>query len=186
MFSQDFIKSTDFEFKFIKAKIAKGSNYYYAIKTPKNHDKIQVRFKLKSLKGTKESFDPNKLYLVSDEQKIRIRPIDVRYNYGVGMIYIGFQFLSDKKLTDKNLEGWISYKPDVRDTFVDFKLENYEDICHQINFGTKKGPHFISPYLDHEALKSCKLDIYFSVPENSLRRGKVFYGKTLISNFNLK
>jgi hypothetical protein len=73
LFSQDYIHADNFKFKFIKAKKASGGNYYYTIKTDKRSKKVQVRFKMKSLSGQLEDFDPNKFYLVSDILKKRIR-----------------------------------------------------------------------------------------------------------------
>ena len=186
IYGQDLITSENFEFKFIKAKIARGSNYFYVIKTPDNHYKIQVRFKLNSTSSKKEDFDPNKFYLVSDKEKVRIRPIDVRYNYGVGIIYVGFDFLTNYQTTDKNLKQWIRYDPQIKDTFYDYDIDGYENVYYTINFGTKRKPKMVTPYLAHEDLKSCKMDIYFSVPENSIKKAKIYYGNKLIANIKIK
>ncbi len=183
--SQEYINSDDFRFKFIKAKKAVGGNYYYTIKTPKGVRKTQVRFKMQSLSGQKEDFDPNKFYLVSDSYKWRVRPIDVRHNYAAGWIYIGFDYLVDFQPTDKKLTDWLSYRPEVKNTFDDFKMEGYQDICPVINFGTKRKPKMSSPYLDHKELKSCKIDLYFSLPKD-LKKFKVYYGNTLIADTKIK
>lgn len=185
LYSQEYIPADNFKFKFIKAKKAVGGNYYYTIKTPKGLKKTQVRFKMQSLSGKKDDFDPNKFYLVSDGYKWRVRPIDVRHNYAAGWIFIGFEYLVDFQPTDKRLKEWLSYKPEVKNTFNDYKIDGYKDICPNINFGTKRKPKLSSPYLNHKELKSCKVDLYFSLPKD-LKKFKVYYGETLIADTKIK
>jgi hypothetical protein len=185
LFSQDYIPADNFEFKFIKAKKAVGGNYVYTIKTSTDVKKVQVRFKMTSISGEKDDFDPNKFYLVSEEHQTRVRPIDVRHNYAAGWIYIGFDYLVDFQPEDKKLKEWLFYKPEIKNTFLDYKIEGYQDIYPSINFGTKKKPKIASPYLDHKDLKSCKVDLYFSLPKD-LKTFKVYYGDTLISETEIK
>lgn len=183
--SQEYIPADNFKFKFIKAKKAVGSNYYYTIKTPKNMKRTQVRLKMKSLSEKKEDFDPNKFYLVSDKYKTRVRPIDVRYNYAVGWIFIGFRFIIDFEPKDEKIKEWFPYKPEIENTFNNYKMEGYEDVICSIDFGTKRKPMVVSPYLDHEKLNSCKIDLYFSLPKD-LEKIKVYYGNILITDTIIK
>ncbi len=183
--AQEYVEAENFNFKFIKAKKATGNGYYYAIKTDKDSKKVQVRFKLKSQSNELENFDPNKFYLIPEAYKVRVRPIDVRNNYAVGMIYLGFEYLVDFQPTDKNLKTWLSYNPEIKNTFYDYKIEGYEDVVPTINFGTKKKPKIASPYLGHKMLKSCKMDVYFSLPKD-IKSFKVYYGKTLIVDTTIK
>jgi hypothetical protein len=183
--SQEYIVADNFKFKFIKAKKAVGGNYVYTIKTTKDVQKVQVRYKMKSISGEKEDFDPNMFYLVTDEYKKRIRPLDVRHNYAVGWIYIGFGHLVNFQPKDKKLKEWLSYKPEVKNTFDDYKIDGYQDVAPNINFGTKRRPKIVSPYLDHKELKSCKVDLYFSLPKD-LKKFRVYYGYKLISDNRLK
>ena len=186
LYSQEYIPADNFKFKFIKAKkTTNGGNYYYKIKTPKGIKKTLVRFKMQSLSGEKDDFDPNKFYLVSDIYKWRVRPIDLGHNYAVGWIFIGFEYLVDFHPTDKRLKELLSYKPEVKNTFGDYKIEGYKDICPKINFGTKRNPKILSPYLNHKELKSCRIDLFFSLPED-LKEFKIYYGKTLIAEINIK
>ncbi|WP_144959547.1 hypothetical protein [Gillisia sp. Hel_I_86] len=136
---------------------------------------------MKSILGEQDDFDPNKFYLVSDKYKTRVRPIDVRRNYAVGWIYIGFGHLVNFQPEDKRLNEWVSYKPEIKNTFNNFKVEGYKDICPNINFGTKKKPKMISPYLDHKELKSCKIDLCFSSPKD-LKNFRIYYGNELIAD----
>ena len=185
LFSQEYVQAENFKFKFIKAKKAVGGNYVYTIKTTKQVKKVQVRYKMESISEKKEDFDPNKFYLVSDKYKTRVRPLDVRHNYAVGWIYIGFNHLVDYEPKDKKLKEWLSYKPEIRNTFNDYKIEGYKDIIPVINYGKKRKPKNVSPYLDHKELKSCKVDLYFSLPKD-LKKFRIYYGTKLISENKIK
>ena len=190
-YSQDYIPSKNFKFKFIKAKKAVGGTYYTTVKIPRKVRKsqgirkVQVRIKIKSLSKKKEDFDPNKFYLVSDEYKIRVRPLDIRHNYAVGWIYLAFPNLVNKTQKDTSLDYWVKYKPNIKDTFYDFKIEGLNDINPAINFGTKQNPKIVNPYFDHKKLKSCKIDLYFSLPKE-LENIKIYYGDILIKETKIR
>jgi len=185
VYSQEYITADNFKFKLIKAKKAGSGNYYFTIKTDKNAKKVQVRYKMKSTSGEKDDFDPNKFYLVSSDLKIRVRPLDVRNNFAVGWMYAPFNHLVNYEPKDKTLKQWLSYKPEIKNTFNDYKMEGYEDVISSINYGTKRKPKIATPYLDHKELKSCKIDLYFSLPKE-LKRFKIYYGDHLISENELK
>jgi hypothetical protein len=140
---------------------------------------------MKSLSGNKEMFDPNKFYVVSEKYKTRIRPLDIRHNYAAGWIYIGFDKLVDFDPTDKGLSKWLSYKPEVKDTFEDFQIVDYQDVSPKINFGTTKKPKIASPYMEPKELKSCKVDLYFSLPLD-FKDLQVYYGSQLILDTEIK
>ena len=80
LYSQDYISSDNFKFKFIKAKKAVGGTYYSTIKISRKEReskgirKVQVRIKMKSLSKKDTDFDPNKFYLVSDNLSAAINP----------------------------------------------------------------------------------------------------------------
>jgi hypothetical protein len=139
---------------------------------------------MKSISGEKEDFDPNKFYLISDKYKVRVRPIDLKHNHKVGMDFIGFPYLIDFKPIDKRINKWAEYKPEIKDTFWDYKIDGYQDISPSINFGTKRKPRNISPYRDHKGLRSCRIDVYFSVPVD-FEKGKIYYGNKIIADFEL-
>lgn len=185
-FSQEYINSDNFKFKYIRADRATFGNYNYTVKTmSEDVEKIKVRFKMKSISGKKENFDPNKFYLVADDFKLRMKPMDLRHNYGVGMMYIGFDYLVDFQPTELRYREWLMYKPEITDTFYDYKIEGYTDVVPNINFGTQREPKIVSPYLDHRELKSCKIDVYFSLPKD-LKSFKVYYGNQLLSETTIK
>lgn len=181
-FGQTKVATDSYEFRFIKSKIGNQLNYGFAVKTPKQTtDKFQVRLKMQTLSKDREAFDPNKFYLVIDELKYQVRPIDVRYNYGVGMIYVAFGYLSPSPIIkDINVSKYIlDYDPRTPDTFYDYVIDGYENIAPCINFGTKKNERLIFPYYKTQELRSCKLDIYFSIPKD-VKEAKIYYGSTLI------
>ena len=182
----EYVLDEKFKFKFIKANKARGSTWVFAVKNKdKAFKKVQIRMRMKSLSGEKEAFDPNKFYIVSEEMQIRMMPIDVRYNYAAGWIFVPFGYLVDFQPQDEKLKTWLEYKPEIKNTFFDYKIDGYQDICTTINFGTKRKPKVATPYLDHEDLKSCKLDVYFSLPK-SLKNIKLYYGNVLIKETTLK
>ncbi|BAO55813.1 hypothetical protein [Nonlabens marinus] len=182
---QNYVESDNFKFKFIKAKKASGATWIYSIKTAKEAKRVQVRFKMKSLSGKKENFDPNKFYLVSDAYKVRVRPLDVRYNYAAGWIFLPFDKLIENQSIDSSIQEFVCYEPEIKDTFQDYSIVGYEDISPNINFGTKKKPKIISPYLHPEDLRACKIDIYFALPKE-LTEFKIYYGEQIIGEIEIK
>jgi len=185
MQSQKFVEADNFEFKFIKAKKASGATWEYTIKTSKESKRVQVRFKMKSLSRKRESFDPNKFYLVSDQYQVRLRTLDVRYNYAAGWIFLPFDKLVEDQNANQGIEDFVCYKPEVEDTFKDYSMEGYEDISPEINFGTKKKPKVVSPYLNPEDLRACKIDMYFTLPKD-LKEFRIYYGSTIIAEASVK
>ncbi|SCY14985.1 hypothetical protein SAMN05192588_1391 [Nonlabens sp. Hel1_33_55] len=183
--SQDYVTSENFKLKLIKAKKASGSTWEYTIKTSKQTKKAQVRLRLKSLTGQKESFDPNKFYLVSNEANVRVRPLDVRYNYAAGWIFIPFNRLAFNSMDAQKVKDLVSYDPDIKDTFQNYDIDGFENISPDINFGTKKKPKIFPSYLEPEDLKSCKLDLYFALP-NELKNFEIYHGDEKIANVTLK
>ena len=139
---------------------------------------------MKSTSGKKENFDPNKFYLTSEKYKVRVRPIDLKHNYAVGMVFIGFPYLIDFNPKDKRIKQWAKYKPEIEDTFWNYKIDGFQDISPSINFGTKRKPKKVSPYLDHKELRACRIDVYFSVPKE-FEKGKIYYGTKVIADFEL-
>lgn len=181
-------QSENYAFRYIKSKenskIIEGNTSNYFINIPKGQKKIQIRFKMESLSGRREDFDPNKFYLVSDEYKVRVRPIDVKHNTWIGMYFLGFTYLNEYELEQNYINAWVSYDPNVTDTFWNYKINGYQDISPIVNVGTKKKPINISPYFKHKKLRACRIDVYFSVPEE-FEKGKIYFGENVISDFNI-
>ena len=186
--SQTTIIDNTFEFDFKKAirnsRLFEVHNSAYFVQASKNEQKIQIRFEIKSVSNKKQDFDPNKFYLVSDEYKIRLRPVDMKHNYAM-TTFTGFEKLIDEKPKDGEKTYWYSYNPSIKDTFWDFKIDGYSDIDNCINVGTKKTLNIKSIYFNHKELKSNTVAVYFVVPTN-FEKGKIYFGNELLADFNLK
>lgn len=187
-FSQETI-AENYSFKFLKAKknskLLEGTTRAYTIKVDKEKsEKIQIRFKIKSLSKEKDTFNPNKLYLISDKHRIRLRPIDITRNFGAGWIFYGFGRLIQNQTDDKRINEWANYKSEIEDVFYNYTQEGYEDISPKINIGSNRKPKIIEPYYDLDDIKSCKIDVYFGVPKD-FKKGKLFYAEALIADFEL-
>ena len=187
-FSQTTIVDSIFEIDFKKA--IKNSRHFethtssYFVQANKNQKKIQIRFKIKSISKKKKSFDPNKFYLVLEKYKKRLRPVDLKHNYAM-TTFLGFEKLIDDKPKDDKKSYWYSYNPSIRDSFLDYKIEGYDDVDNCLNFGTKRKPRNKSIYFNHKKLKSNTVDVYFIVPKN-LKKGTIYYGNQLLVDFNVK
>ena len=181
--SQATIVDNTFKFDFKKAiknsRLFEVHNSGYFVQADKDQQKIQIRFKIKSVSNKKKDFDPNKFYLVSDEYKKRLRPVDMKHNYAM-TTFIGFEKLIDEKPKDEKKTYWYSYNPSIKDSFWDFKIDGYSEVDNCINFGTKNKPKIKSIYFNHKKLKSNTVDVYFVVPKN-FEKGKIYYGNNLFS-----
>lgn len=167
-------------FSFKLKKVVRNSKKHevtsspYRIGIPENAKKIQFRFRVKSLSKKREDFDPNKLSLVSEKYKVRFRPIDVKHNEFM-TAYFGIGYLVDHDLGDESKFFYLSYKPDIKDTFEDYSRDGYKNLQANINFGTKTKPDLQTIYYEHKKLRSNLVDFYFSVPKE-LTKGSIFYG----------
>lgn len=146
----------------------------FMVSTGPETKKIQIRFRIKSISGKRENFDPNKFYIISEENKIRFRPVDMKYNY-VAHTYYTFGYLMTEKLEKKSLPYYVSYNPEVKDTFKDYQIPEYTDIETRINFGTERKPILSCIYFDNKKLRSNIVDAYFAIPDN-LNLVTVYYG----------
>lgn len=187
-FGQTTIVDNTFEFDFRKA--IKNSRHFeahtspYFVQANKDQKKIQLRFKIKSVSKDKEVFDPNKFYMVSEEYKSRVRPVDMKHNFAM-TAYKGFERLIDEKPKEGAKTYVYRYKPAIKDTYHDYTIEGYKDIDNCLNFGTKRKPRNKSIYFNHKNLKSNTVDVYFIVPKE-LTNGKIYYGTELLADFTVK
>lgn len=182
------VETASFEFDFQKA--IKNSRHFevhnsgYFVQANKNQKKIQIRFKIKSTTKKKIDFDPNKFFLISDTYKTRTRPVDMKHNHAMGT-FLGFRRLINESQLDPKKHYAYSYDPSVKDTFLEFKMDGYEDIDNCINFGTNNKPRNKSVYFEHKDIKSNTVDVYFIVPKE-FQKGKIYYGNTQLAEFDVK
>ena len=173
--------SFDYKKTVTNSKNFEGHSSPSIIMTGPGAKKIQNRFRIKSLSGKRENFDPNKFYLTSDDNKLRFRPVDMKYNYVVHAYY-GFGYLSTVKVEKKGVP--VSYKPEIRDTFKDYQIADYKDVDSNINFGTKNKPVLSCIYFDNKEIRSNVVDVYFAIPE-SLNNVALYYGDVKIKDIIL-
>lgn len=178
-FSQQ-ISSENLSFHFVFAKKFAGTRVGYQwVEVAENEKKIHVKLKMKTISGEKEDIDPNKFSLVSDTAKERIRPIEIKHNYAVN-----FPYLIKFKTNNKAINSRAKFKPDIKDTFYEFSIQDYKDISPCINIGTKKKPQLVYTYFDHKKLKAVPIHLMFSVSKG-FEKGKIFYGDKSIAQFEL-
>lgn len=146
----------------------------YYITIPKDSKKIQFRIKAKSLTNNKDTFDPNKLFVLLHDKKVRVRSFDG-----------DFSKLIDVEKDDKDSGTWYSYKPDIADTFKDYQIDGYKDIETCLDFGTKRKPNVKPIYFDYKEIKSNSFNVYFALPKDQIK-GELYYGDIKLMDFELK
>lgn len=145
----------------------------YYIRIPEDSKKIQFKLKATSLTNEKETFNPNNLYVVLRDLKLRLRPFDG-----------DFIQLVDVKPDEKTPYYGYKYKPEVPDTFKDYKMEGFKDIETCLNYGTERKPHEIPIYFNAREMKSETFNIYFAMPKNQTY-GELYYGNVKLMDFDL-
>ncbi|MEM0517295.1 MULTISPECIES: hypothetical protein [Aequorivita] len=178
------IPEAELSLKMVKARkigvlsVQFGGTYF--INSGKDHKRVQVRLKAKSLNDGEIDFDPNKLSLVSEGYKAR---------FSVSEIYFATFFRSKgfQMLTTNNTEKpvFAKYDPSIKNTFKDFSIEGYLDCPLDLNFGTNKKPIIHTIYFRPNTVDKNVLDVFFVVP-NGLTNGKLYFGDTLISEIKIR
>lgn len=170
----------------------KNSTYHILSYSP-DLKKVRVRIWVKSGSEKLRKFDPNKLYLVSNELKHRYRPIDLQFKFFLNR-YMGVKRLtSDSTLANGMKEkyvadvNYIRYDPYIKDTFKDYFMNGYQDVEFAVDYGSPKKPNKIVVYFESVEVISYFFDIYFLVPA-SLNMGEFYFGNREIKqcNFNQK
>jgi len=185
VFSQTFQVENTFEMVFRKSKVNSKNEWKTAslnIHGPSALKKIQIRFEINTLSGKKEVFDPNKFYLVSELNKIRVRPVDFTF-HDYAHVFTSFEKLSCDPV-EKNKFG-LTYDPEIKDFFNDYKIAGYTDIDNEIDFGTKKKALVVKTYSKPIEWKSNLIDIYAFIPEN-LNSIDIYYGSQKLMLVELK
>lgn len=145
----------------------------YYIRIPEDSKKIQFKIKATSLTNEKETFNPNNLYVVLRDLKLRLRPFDG-----------DFIQLVDVKPDDKTPYYGYKYKPEVPDTFKDYQMEGFKDIETCLNYGTERKPHEKPIYFNTREFKSETFNIYFAMPKHQTY-GELYYGNVKLMDFEL-
>ncbi|MEH6763169.1 MAG: hypothetical protein V7655_01620 [Aequorivita antarctica] len=145
----------------------------YYIRIPEDSKKIQFKLKAKSLTNGKETFNPNNLYVVLRDKKLRLRPFDG-----------DFIQLVDVKPGDKTPYYGYHYSPEVTDTFKDYQMEGFKDVETCIDYGTNKKPHIKPIYFNTREFKTETFNLYFAMPKDQIS-GELYYGNIKLMDFKL-
>lgn len=157
----------------------------YFISAGKDSKKVQIRIKLESTNGEKNNIDPNKFYLVLDNYKVRLRPVDLKYPFAMASVAFDRLIKEDEKNTGHTALGGYAKGTGVPDTFPNYSIEGYKDIDINLNFGTEKKPIIRTVYYRPNDIESSLIDIYFMMPKTA-KNARFFYGDIKISDITVK
>ncbi|WP_299683665.1 hypothetical protein [uncultured Dokdonia sp.] len=155
-----------------EASLFNPSNVYTRSKDAKT---IVTRVKMKNLNNKKELFDPNKFSLIIENEKVRLRPVDILFKNFTDWWH--FSKVSKTKPSDK--KSYHKYNPDIKDTYLDYNKEGIKNFELPINLGTRKKPEEHILYFVPKKLRSRGIRMYFILPEN-ISNGTLYYGNTKI------
>nr|MCH9661668.1 hypothetical protein [Bacteroidota bacterium] len=130
----------------------------YSISVSDSEKKVHIRLKLESQTKKKVLLDPNKFYLLVDQYKIKVRPLDMKFPFG--LVSIPFETLY--KETDYDSQNNNRKEPlEFSDTFYDYKYEGYKDCELIMNYGTSKKPKLKTLYRKPNKIKNSLLHLVF-------------------------
>ena len=172
------------------AKTKKASQYIGAVTNVRSKSKqiiqynIKVRVEMNDNK--KRPLDVNKFSLIDTENNIRLRPIDVAYTNFTDKWH--FYKLIKNKPKYKSLER--RYKPEIKDTFLDYEFEGVTNITIPISYEAydkykisfkdpKRVPH--ESYFEPKDLRKRNINLYFPMPK-TVKSATLYYGYTKIAD----
>ncbi|PKA84532.1 hypothetical protein ATE92_2728 [Ulvibacter sp. MAR_2010_11] len=151
----------------------------YTISAGKNSKKVQIRVKLASQTGEKVIIDPNKFYLVVDNYKIRVRPVDLKYPFALASIAFVRLIKEDEYGSGNTARGGYNKNDEVVDTFKDYAIPGYLDIETTLNFGSENKPRIKTIYYQPNDIENSLVDIYFMLPKDVMQFS-FYYGDILV------
>lgn len=176
------------------AKTKKGSQSLGMVTNVRTKSKEVVQYNIKirveMLDNEKRSFDANKFSLVDYQDSIRLRPIDVAYTNLTDKWH--FIKLIKNKPKYKSLEK--RYKPDIKDTFLDYEFEGINNLTIPICYEAydKYKVSFKNPdkechesYFEPKDLRKRNVNLYFPMLK-STESAVLYYGNTKIKEIKLK
>jgi hypothetical protein len=179
------IEQDSLEIEFIKNEKLKKKHPKTYIGTLRNGFRITlIELDIKTLELKTREFDPNKFYLVSEKPKFRFRPMDI-FVVENKKDWTRFELVTKKKpKKTSNLQE--TYDPEIKDSYLDYKIEGLSDINIPIELGSAEFSdkhifHFKPKYIDDN-----KIVLYFYISSDFIKRGTLYYGKEKISETDLK
>lgn len=149
-----------------------------------------IKIRVEMLDNKKRAFDANKFSLVNYQDSVRLRPIDVAYTNLTDKWH--FIKLIKNKPKYKSLEK--RYKPEIKDTFLDYEFEGINDLTIPICYEAydKYKISFKNPdrechesYFEPKDLRKRNVNLYFPMLK-SAKNATLYYGNTKIAEINLK
>lgn len=191
-YSQIKIQDDNLTIEYVKTK--KASQFIGAVTNvrTKSNEIVQynVKVRIEMIDNKIRPFDVNKFSLIDHQAKIRLRPLSVTYTNLTDKWY--FIQLIKNKPKYKSLEE--RYKPDVKDTFLDYEFEGVNNvmtpICYEaydkykISFKNPDKECHLS-YFEPKDLRKRNINLYFPIPR-SVKNASLYYGYTKIIDIKLK
>lgn len=146
----------------------------------------RIKVRIEMIDNEKRPFDPNKFSIVDEQNKIRLRPVDIANSNYLNQWHLNR--LIKNKPNYKSLED--RYKPDIKDTFLDYEFEGITNVCIPINYEaydkfkiSLKNPKTVAheSYFEPRDFRKQNLNLYFFIPVNS-EITTLFYGNKKIAD----
>jgi hypothetical protein len=176
------------------AKTKKASQFIGMVTNVSTKSKEVVQYNIKvrveMTDNKKRPFDANKFSLVDYQDSLRLRPIDVAYTNLTDKWH--FIKLIKNKPKYKSLEE--RYKPDIKDTFLDYEFEGINNLTIPICYEAydKYKISFKNPdkechesYFEPKDLRKRNVNLYFPMLK-SAKSATLYYGNTKIAEIKLK
>lgn len=156
----------------------------------KKNVQYNIKVRIEMMNNEKQFFDPNKFSLIDHKEKVRLRPLDATYTNFTDKWH--FNKLIKAKPKYKSLEDM--YKPDVKDTFLDYKFNNITNVTLPIKFDAynnfkwsfKQSKFEIHEcYFEPKKLRKRNINLYFPVLKTT-KKATLYYGKNKIKDIKFK
>lgn len=181
-------------FKITIKKVKKISASWNINSSTRLHDdrisKLFIVFKVKS-DNDDLVVDSNAFSLVDTANKLRYRTIEYRaWNGLYSSANMNNEQILKTEIMKKNGKPYVNlpkYDPSVKDNFVNYSIEGYQDISFPIRFGTKRKPLKSVIYFPPVKSKNFRGRIYFLYVSNQKKAHLEFYYKnTKIADVDVK
>ncbi|MDO5978695.1 hypothetical protein [Flavivirga spongiicola] len=191
-YSQIKIQEDNLTVEYVKTK--KASQLIGAVTNVRTKSKeivqYNVKVRIEMIDNKIRPFDANKFSLIDYQDKMRLRPLSVAYTNLTDKWY--FIQLIKNKPKYKSLEK--RYKPDIKDTFLDYEFEGITNLTIPINYEAydEYKISFKNPdkechesYFEPKDLRKRNINLYFPMLK-STKNATLYYGYTKIADIKLK
>lgn len=191
-YSQVKIKENNLTIEYKKVKKASQSIGQLTNVKTKSKDVVQynIKVRVEMLDNKKRSFDANKFSLINYKDSLRLRPIDVTYTNFTDKWH--FIKLIKNKPRYNSLEK--RYKPDIKDTFLDYEFEGINNLIIPICYQAYDEKHFRlkipdkechESYFEPKDLRKRNVNLFFPMLK-SVKSVTLYYGNKKITEIELK